>query len=163
MYAPITNPPGGDPPDLEAKVKALEPQLVRIFYNDDFEERQPNRVRNLASFSTPCSSRTRPARRSTSPTRPSTVATTAPGRVDDALRGVLEDLVGMQGYTNVRWVTVANEPNTAAALTLPEYEALYRALDAELVARGLRDHIKLMGGDLVRDDHGPGSSTSPRT
>ena len=31
-------------------MKALEPQLVRIFYNDDFEERQPNRVRNLASF-----------------------------------------------------------------------------------------------------------------
>jgi hypothetical protein len=35
---------------MEAKVKALEPQLVRIFYNDDWEERQPNRVKNLASF-----------------------------------------------------------------------------------------------------------------
>ena len=50
VYAPVTNPPAATLPDLEAKVKALEPQLVRIFYNDDFEERQPNRVRNLASF-----------------------------------------------------------------------------------------------------------------
>ena len=43
VYAPITNAPAASLPDLEAKVKALEPQLVRIFYNDDFEERQPNR------------------------------------------------------------------------------------------------------------------------
>ena len=50
VYAPVTNPPPATLPDMEAKVKALEPQLVRIFYNDNFEERQPNRVRNLASF-----------------------------------------------------------------------------------------------------------------
>ncbi len=50
VYAPVTNPPVATLPDFEAKVKALEPQLVRIFYNDNFEERQPNRVRNLASF-----------------------------------------------------------------------------------------------------------------
>ena len=48
VYAPVTNPPVGTLPDLEAKVKALEPQLVRIFYNDNFEERQPNRVREPA-------------------------------------------------------------------------------------------------------------------
>ena len=50
VYAPVTNPPAASLPGMEAKVKALEPQLVRIFYNDNFEERQPNRVRNLASF-----------------------------------------------------------------------------------------------------------------
>ena len=37
LYAPITNPPPGTLPDLESKVKALEPQLVRIFYNDNSE------------------------------------------------------------------------------------------------------------------------------
>ena len=43
-----------------------------------------------------------------------------------------------------------NEPNTpGAALTLEQYNALYRALHAQLVARGLREHIKLMGGDLI--------------
>ena len=71
VYAPVTNPPVATLPDLEAKVKALEPQLVRIFYNDDFEERQPNRVAQPAVVQvTRSSSLTRPARRSTSPTRP---------------------------------------------------------------------------------------------
>ena len=35
---------------------------------------------------------------------------------------ILERLVEVEGYTNVRWVTVANEPN-ATALTMAEYEA----------------------------------------
>ena len=30
--------------------KALEPQLVRIFYNDNWEERRPDAPLNLASF-----------------------------------------------------------------------------------------------------------------
>jgi hypothetical protein len=50
-------------------------------------------------------------------------------------------------------VTVANEPNSTT-LTLPQYEALYRALDAQLVARGLRGQIKLIGGDLVQNTEG---------
>ena len=61
---------------------------------------------------------------------------------------VLENLVVSRGDTNVRWVTVANEPNSTQ-LTMAEYEALYRALHAQLVERGLRDHIGMMGGDLV--------------
>ena len=36
VYAPVTNPPAATLPGMEAKVKALEPQLVRIFYNDNF-------------------------------------------------------------------------------------------------------------------------------
>ena len=40
---------GGDAAGHGGEGEALEPQLVRIFYNDDFEE-QPNRVRNTASF-----------------------------------------------------------------------------------------------------------------
>ena len=51
VYAPVTNPPVATLPDLEAKVKALEPQLVRIFYNDNFEERQPNRAPRTCSRS----------------------------------------------------------------------------------------------------------------
>ena len=77
---------------------------------------------------------------------------------------VLEDLVEIRGFTNVRWVTVANEPNSAS-LTLAQYEALYRTLDAELVARGLREQIRLMGGDLVElaQPARSGSSTWRRT
>ena len=48
---------------------------------------------------------------------------------------ILEDLVRIRGYTNVRWVTIQNEPNTTQ-LTLAEYEALNRALDAQLLRVG---------------------------
>jgi len=47
-------------------------------------------------------------------------------------------------------VTFANEPNTATgSITLDQYNTFYRVLNAQLVARGLRDQIHLMGGDLI--------------
>ena len=57
------------------------------------------------------------------------------------------------GLTNVRWAEVGNEPNSGgvAAVSLAEYEALVRALDAELRARGLRDHLRMMGPGLVEN------------
>ena len=53
---------------------------------------------------------------------------------------ILEDLVSTRA-TNVRWVTLQNEPNTPAFVTTDQYNALHRALHAELLARGLRDQI----------------------
>ena len=54
LYAPITNPAPATLPDLESKVKALEPQLVRIFYNDNWEANadrtHPEWQQNLESF-----------------------------------------------------------------------------------------------------------------
>jgi hypothetical protein len=150
VYAPVTNPPPATLPDLEAKVKALEPQLVRIFYNDDFEERQPNRVRNLASFYETVQLAHEAGATINITYQAVNVAKTQPVASMTRFAGVLEDLVEVKGYTNLRWVTVANEPNTTA-LTMAEYEALYRALHAQLVERGLRGHIRMMGGDLVRD------------
>ena len=54
LYAPITNPPPATLPDLESKVKALEPQLVRIFYNENWEANannaHPEWPQNLESF-----------------------------------------------------------------------------------------------------------------
>ena len=76
------------------------------------------------------------------------VAKTKPVEAMTTFADVLEKLVKVDGYTNVRWVTVANEPNSTV-LTMAEYEALNRALDAQLVARGLREQIRMMGGDLV--------------
>ena len=148
VYAPVTNPPAATLPDMEAKVKALEPQLVRIFYNDDFEERQPNRVRNTQSF-VDTVQLAHEARATINITYQSVnVAKTKPVESMTTFAAMLERLVRVEGYTNVRWVTVANEPN-GTALTMAEYEALNRALDAQLVARGLRGHIRMMGGDLI--------------
>jgi hypothetical protein len=75
----------------------------------------------------------------------------SPGPFTAQFAAVLEDLVKNRGYTNIRWVTIQNEPNTAANLTLDQYQALNRALHAELVSRGLRDEIGIMAGDLVEN------------
>jgi len=76
---------------------------------------------------------------------------------------VLQDLVKNHGFTNVRWAEVGNEPNTVngqgqPTLTLPQYEALYRALDAQLRVQDVRGHIGLMGGDLVENTEGTPNS-----
>ena len=151
VYAPVTNPPVATLPDLEAKVKALEPQLVRIFYNDNFEERQPNRVRNLQSFKDTVKLAHEAGATINVTYQAVDVAKNDPAGSMSRFAVVLEDLVEVQGYTGLHWVTVANEPNSTS-VTMAQYEALYRALDAELIARGLDGQIKLMGGDLIRDN-----------
>jgi hypothetical protein len=55
------------------------------------------------------------------------------------------------GVTNLRWVTIQNEPNSTA-LTPAQLEPWYRALDTKLRALGLRDQIRFMGLDLVATD-----------
>jgi hypothetical protein len=155
VFASITSAPPGSLADLEAKAKALEPQLVRIFYNDDWEELRPTAPENLASFV-----ETVRLAHEAGATINITYQTAARAKlIPDASMGrfaaVLEDLVRVQGLTNVRWVTVQNEPNSTA-VTLQQYEALYRALHGQLVTRGLRDQIGLMGGDLV--ENGPGGN-----
>jgi hypothetical protein len=150
VYAPISNVPSASVPDLEQKAKELGPQLVRIFYNDNWEERMATAPQNMASFI-----RTVELAQAAGATINVTYHTASVARLQPLqsmtrFADVLQDLVVTRGLTNVRWVTIQNEPNTPGiALTLEQYEALYDTLHALLVARGLRDHIKLMGGDLI--------------
>ncbi|HEV8685960.1 MAG TPA: hypothetical protein VGQ84_01700, partial [Gaiellaceae bacterium] len=168
LYAPITPwPPGLGRGDVEDKVKKLEPQLVRIFYNDNMDGnadgKSPNEWQaNYASF-----------------VRVVQLAEDAGATIDISFQNlanaksgpepamakfadVLEDLVRGHGLTNVRWAEVGNEPNSPCMrpaaqggcpdpnqVTLEQYNALYRALHAQLLARGLRVQIQLMGGGLV--------------
>ncbi len=157
VYAPITNPPPETLPDLESKVKALGPQLVRIFYNENWEANAngnfPEWQQNLDSFR-----RTVQLAQDAGATVVidyQTIATAKTNPVTWMTRfaAVLQDLVQNRGLTSVRWVTVANEPNSTT-LTLAQYEALNRALDAQLVARGLSSQIGLIGGDLVQNTEG---------
>jgi hypothetical protein len=161
LYAPITSPPPATLPDLESKVKALEPQLVRIFYNENWEanadKTHPEWPQNLASFRDVVKLANDAG--ATIVVDYQTVATAKTDLVTWMTRfaDVLQDLVQSRGYENVRWVTIGNEPNSST-LTLPQYEALYRALDGQLVARGLRGQIGLIGGDLVQNTEGTPSS-----
>jgi hypothetical protein len=146
VFAPVTPAPPETLPDLEAKVKALEPHLVRIFYHVG----QEADVANMASFI-----ETVQLAQDAGATINITYQTATNARLQPALfmgrfATILEDLVKARGLTNVRWVTLQNEPNLIGnQITTDQYNALYRALHAELLARGLRTQIGLMGGDLV--------------
>jgi hypothetical protein len=159
LYAPVTPWPAGlGYGDVEDKIKKLEPQLVRIFYNDNWDAnadgRFPNWPVNYASF-----------------VKSVQLAQEAGATIDISFQNlgnivnpprtppavamakfadVLEELVRKYGLTNVRWAEVGNEPNSGG-VTLEQYNALYRALHAELVARGLREQVQLMGGGLVEN------------
>jgi len=155
LYAPITPWPAGQGfGDAEEKVRRLEPQLVRIFYNDNWDGNAnglfPDWQVNYASFV-----KSVELAQETGATIDISFQNLANARLPGAIQpamakfaDVLEDLVRNHGLTNVMWAEVGNEPNSGA-VTLEEYNALYRALHAQLVARGLRDQIKLMGGGLV--------------
>jgi hypothetical protein len=155
LYAPVTPWPAGvGYGNVEAKVKALEPQLVRIFYNDNWDAnangRFPDWQTNYTSFV-----RVVQLAQESGATIDITFqnlgnARLAPEPAMVKFADVLEELIRRDGLTNVRWAEVGNEPNDPnGTVTLDQYNTLVRTLDAQLVARGLRDHIHLMGGGLV--------------
>jgi hypothetical protein len=159
LYAPITQPwmPPGSYVDVEEKVKELQPQLVRIFYNDNWEENQDNThpewAENYASFVKVVE--LAQATGATIDVNYQTVANITSGKRTPAVAmhafaNALEDLARNHNLTNVRWATVANEPNSSA-LSLDQLYAMNRALHDELVQRGLDGQIKLLGGDLVEN------------
>ena len=166
LYAPITAPfiPPGEYADVNAKVKQLEPELVRIFYNDNWEENQDGThlddwQANYASFVQVAEL----AQESGAtidigyqePEQPRHAQTAAPGRGHDvAVRGRARGFVNNHGVTNLRWAEVANEPNSGA-VTLDQYKTLCQDLKDDLVARGLGNQIQIMGGGLVENAGNP--------
>ncbi len=153
VYAPISNVPPASLPGMEQVAKELEPQLVRIFYNDNWEEVMPTAPANLASFYKTVKLAQDAGATINITFHALNIARTNPSLSMAKFAAVLEDLVENKGYTNVRWVTVGNEPNSGT-FPIAIWGQLYRALHAELVARGLRAHIKIMGGDLVEAPSG---------
>ena len=129
-------------PEMEAKVVALQPPLVRIFFN-----------RNAFADPDLLQSFVRTAQLAQRAGAIVNVTWAGGGESDPVttmaqFSGVLVDLVKNRGIANLRWVTVENEPNRTK-ITMDQYEALYRALDRDLVNAGVRKQIRFMGGDLV--------------
>jgi hypothetical protein len=159
--------------DLKQKVRDLSPHVVRIFFNDQhdgvpFDDSLPPSLVNV---------RQGPIQKDRWASFVETVKlaqdigatinitwqggklvtdrqrTTAAAR----LANVLEILVkGDTRAENLRWLTIANEPNTAPKkadapqnMTPPRLGATYRELDKHLAAKGLRKQIRFMGGDLI--------------
>lgn len=146
LYAKISGPP----PRLdvvEAKVVALEPQFVRIFFNTSAWT-NPDR---LTSFERTVRLADRAGADINITWQGSTFefAMRNMDRFADELALLLDD-----GAIPGLWITLFNEPNTTQR-TPTEYEQVYRLLDRELQARGVRGRIRFMGGDLIRSTTGP--------
>ena len=145
LYANISGPPP-QLADVEGKVVALQPQLVRIFFNTSA---WTNRDR-LSSFERTVRLADRAGSEINVTWQGSTFefAMNNMDRFADELALLVDD-----GAIPRLWVTLFNEPNTTQR-TLPEYEQVHRLLHGELVARGVRDRIRFMGGDLIRSTTG---------
>jgi hypothetical protein len=146
VYAAITGAPPAVLGNLESLVVAQQPGIVRVFFNDVQARSFPDR---LTSFYKTLQL-AQHAGATINVTLQSTAGLTlslAVTRFADALNTA----VRTYGVTNLRWVTIQNEPNSTA-LTPAQLEPWYRALDTKLRALGLRDQIRFMGLDLVATD-----------
>jgi hypothetical protein len=132
---------------MEQKMRDVHPQFSRIFFNNTaFTD--PDRMQSFV--------RTAQLAQSTG----TTINVTWQGGTLSVANGtipkfaaVLIDLVHNRGITNLRWLTLQNEPNRTR-ITMAQYEAQYRALDPYI--QSIRGQVKYMGGDLVRaPDVGP--------
>ena len=61
---------------------------------------------------------------------------------------MLVDFIRVHGLTNIKYVTLQNEPNEFGFDT-GRWTTLYREVDLRLRFAGLRDQIRIIGGDLV--------------
>jgi hypothetical protein len=145
VYANISGPPP-HLADMEAKVVALHPHFVRIFFNTS-EWTSADRMRSFVRT-------VRLAERASAEINITWQGSTFEfamrnlPRFADELTALLEE----QGISRF-WVTMFNEPNTTGR-TLVEYEQVYRSLHQLLVERGVRDRVRFMGGDLTRSEQG---------
>ena len=165
VFAKITGAPVGSFPDLEEKVRRLAPQFIRVFFNDGQGDggagRAPARKESFL--------RTARLARDTG----ATINLTWQGgklKTDDDRKAsiaqfadVLEHLVTREGLDKLRWVTIQNEPNTREKknkktgktpekIVTPErLDDMYEKLDRRLREKGLRQQIRFMVGDLIRE------------
>jgi hypothetical protein len=145
VYAAITGAPLETFSDLEQKVLRLKPRVVRLFYND----RQETASRDqLESFLLAADLAQRAGATINVTWQSGGVAT--PDRSMGRFADVLAYLTS-RGVANLHWATIQNEPNSTK-ITPAQNGAMYRALDRHLAAAGLREQIRFMGGDLVRDN-----------
>ena len=142
--------------DFEAKVIALRPQHVRIFFLQHWFEGRADVIskgdpKTAESFIRTCQLAQRAG---------ATINLTNwygpwvdPQNQMRAFAATLDELINQRKLTAIRFVTVQNEPNLHEdKISKEKYIALYRALDAALKDRQLRDKIQIVSGDLVQDN-----------
>jgi len=140
--------------DFEAKVLALRPQHVRIFFRQEWFEGGEDNIskgdpRVVESFVRQCQLAQRAG--ATINVTPWRGPWPEPEKQMAAFAATLDELIRKEKLAAIRYVTLQNEPNTTK-ITFDTYNRLYQSLDAELKRRGLRKQIQIVSGDLVQDD-----------
>jgi hypothetical protein len=168
VYAAITGVPEEKFADLHDKVVTLAPQLVRLFYNDKHEgdpsdnDQSPVQKDKWNSF-VRAVALAQQVGATINVTWQSGALVTSRERETSMRRfaDVLDKLVTTSGITNLRWVTLQNEPNTpprkgeVKAVTPQRLGEMYRRLDQRLTDKGIRRQIRFMGGDLIEGSRDP--------
>jgi hypothetical protein len=125
--------------ELQRKFAVLQPQIVRVFVNvDDLND--PDRRASLARALL------------LAQWSGATINLTWQGGMLDVAGGTIPKLAAfiteeVPKIGGLRWLTIQNEPNSTK-ITLPAYEAQYRAVDPYLA--NVRGQVRYMGGDLVQ-------------
>ncbi len=150
VFAAITVAPPGTIAGLEPKVKALEPQIVRIFFNDRDESTLfPDR---LASFIDVVRMANETGAK-INITYQTAVAHAEPRPVHGAVR---RGARGPREDPRLHEHPLGHDPERAEprgeSSRWTSTRRCNRSLHAELVSRGLRDQIGIMVGDLVEAD-----------
>ncbi|HVS98099.1 MAG TPA: hypothetical protein VHE54_16500, partial [Puia sp.] len=133
---------------LEAKVKALHSQYVRIFFDSKAWPGDPNYSAATADFMSSFVSTVKLAQDAGAASINITYWHTATPASMRAFAGVLNDLIVNHGLTAVNQVTIQNEVNSTN-MTMDNYKTCYDSLDQALTGLGIRSKIKFVGGDLV--------------
>src|SRR5206468_3059977 len=71
-----------------------------------------------------------------------------PDAAAQACTDALTEIIRDRGFTNVQYVTLQNEVNLTK-IPSETYDQLYKSFDRDLRSAGLRDKIKIIGGDLT--------------
>ncbi|WP_164821449.1 LamG domain-containing protein [Paenibacillus koleovorans] len=130
---------------LENKVRALDSQIVRIFYDSRGED-TVNYPDYMASFE-----QTVALAQSSGAEINVTYWHGPYPNVTAQMQAFADELYRLKvtlGYTNVKYVTIQNEVNSTA-ITQTAYESFYRTLNTQLTTYGIKSGIKFIGGDLL--------------
>ena len=137
---------------LEAKVKALNSQYVRIFFDSKAWPFDPKYTETIhADFMDSFIKTVKLAQDAGAKTINITFWHTSEAAKMSEFANVLHNLIVNHELTAVNEVTIQNEVNLTK-ITFEEYKSFYIALDQSLKSLGIRDRIKFVGGDLVQNN-----------
>jgi hypothetical protein len=149
LYCPPNTAGGGvtekNVADLERKIVDLQPQHVRVFVEIQPDSRQGDPVVKASVIRTIALAQRAGA---------TVNCTLWHGPYPDLnlaaqqMADMMADFIRNHHLTAIKYVTLQNEPNSTQ-MTMERYNALYRAFHDAMKRNGLRDQIKIVGGDLL--------------